>query len=319
MCATPTTAVRVATAARVSPEVSMTASLASSFVGTRVVLPTAAGKRKSYRGSLLVSNCGNCSRRDLFAGLVTSATSTSRLGSPRDDVSGKARQLYDAQFAKTMDVGMADYEQAMVMVKQGLFSGLAGKDILEIGINTGVNLRYMVGARSVAGVEPNVESFKYAQQSAERYDVPLVLKKGVGEDLPVADASVDVVVSTLVMCTVTDVAAVAREAKRVLRPGGRYLFLDHVAAPSGTPLWFLQNLFDPLNRLAYEGCCLTRDPELAIASAFGQESVKTNRFVAGSVKNSWLVGKQDPSRRKATDIIEPHFLLAPTLVGVATA
>jgi SAM-dependent methyltransferase len=318
---------------RRSASTRMSCSLARPLSGSHSAVPVpislAAKRCAPPRRALRVSNCGGCTRRDLITGLVTSASSArgSRLDAS-EEMSLKARAAYDASFARTMETGMADYEQHMSMVKRELFRDLAGKDVLEIGMNTGPNLRYMRDARSVVGVEPNVESFPYARANAAKYGVRgLVLKRGVGERLPdVPDGSVDVVVSTLVMCTVADQSAVAKEARRVLKPGGAYVFLDHVRADEGTPLHAMQVMFDPLNRAAYEGCSLTRDPERAIRDAFGDENVDARRFVAGAADGTWLVKplfSADAASAKKTssflNAIEPHFLLAPTLVGRATA
>ena len=72
------------------------------------------------------------------------------------------------------------------------------------------------------------------------------------------DGSVDAVVSTLVLCTVDDPAAVVAEVRRILRPGGRFLVLEHVAAPDGGPLDRLQRLLWTGWRWAFEGCDLQR-------------------------------------------------------------
>ena len=170
-----------------------------------VALPCTAKRRASPRRALRVSGCSSCTRRDLITGLVTSATSAKSQDASAE-LSSKARAAYDASFARTMETGMADYELHMTMVKRELFRDLAGKDVLEIGMNTGPNLRYMRDARSVIGVEPNAESFPYARANAERFGVrDLVLKKGVGERLPgIPDASLDFVVSTLVICVSSD-------------------------------------------------------------------------------------------------------------------
>jgi SAM-dependent methyltransferase len=134
---------------------------------------------------------------------------------------------------------------------------------------------------------------------------------------------VDTVVSTLVMCTVDDVEATLAEVRRVLKPGGAYIFLDHVAAPVGTPLRTMQEVLSPLNRVAYEGCRLTRDPEAAVKAEFGVENCEVNRFVAGSTAQSWLVGASPvdvAARWKETGGgLQPHFLLAPSVYGVARA
>ena len=147
--------------------------------------------------------------------------------------------------------------------------------------------------------------------------------RGFGESLPLEDASVDTVVSTLVMCTVDDVERTLAEVRRVLRPGGAYLFLDHVAAPQGTPLRTMQEALNPLNRAAYEGCRLTRDPEAAVRATFGDDNCDVNRFIAGSTKQSWLVGTSPvdvAARWRETGVgLQPHFLLAPSVYGVARA
>ena len=204
---------------------------------------------------------------------------------------------------------------------------LGRRGVVEIGVGTGPNMRYYGGMR-VTGVEPNAASHAYAAANAakhglERFDVI----EGVAENLPMPDASADAVVGTLVNCSVASVARAAAEAKRVLRPGGVYLFLDHVAAPSGTPLLALQKTLEPLNRIAYEGCRLTRDPVADIEAAGFGGGVRAERFLAGSgaIETSWLMQPDagEAARRIAApggfmEGIEPHFLLAPHVAGVAT-
>ena len=283
-----------------------------------------ASRRAPTRAPLRVSACGACTRRELFAG-VLSSTMARKDGAGAEPLGSRAREAYDANFARTMEGGMADYETKMRAVKDELFSKVVGEDILEIGMGTGPNMRYYEGLR-VVGVEPNAQSFEYAAANAKKYRLKSFdLVEGVGERLPVPDASVDTVVATLVNCTVDDVAAVAREVRRALRPGGVYLFLDHVAAPDGTPLRALQTVFDPLNRAAYEGCRLTRDPMEHILGA-GFAEVEYKRFVAGAAADSWLTapsaGEAWRRARDAAsplDAVEPHFLLSPHVVGVARA
>jgi SAM-dependent methyltransferase len=247
-----------------------------------------------------------------------------------DALRAKAREAYGDTFARTMEGGMADYETSIRAVKDSLFARLDARgvrDVVEIGVGTGPNMRYYGGMR-VTGVEPNAASHAYAAANAakhglERFDVI----EGVAENLPMPDASADAVVGTLVNCSVASVARAAAEAKRVLRPGGVYLFLDHVAAPSGTPLLALQKTLEPLNRIAYEGCRLTRDPVADIEAAGFGGGVRAERFLAGSgaIETSWLMQPDagEAARRIAApggvmEGIEPHFLLAPHVAGVAT-
>lgn len=279
------------------------------------------------RASTLVRNCGGCSRRELITGVV-SGTGLNTARELEEAVSTKARTAYDQNFARTMENGMADYELHMRAVKDELFGNLSKfhdprGTLVEIGMGTGPNMRYYEGL-NVVGVEPNEESHVYAYENATKAGVKsLECVKGFGEALPLPDASVDTVVSTLVMCTVDDVEATLAEVRRVLKPGGAYIFLDHVAAPVGTPLRTMQEVLSPLNRVAYEGCRLTRDPEAAVKAEFGVENCEVNRFVAGSTAQSWLVGASPvdvAARWKETGGgLQPHFLLAPSVYGVARA
>eukprot|EP00740_Mantoniella_antarctica_P003209 CAMPEP_0181365448 /NCGR_PEP_ID=MMETSP1106-20121128/10072_1 /TAXON_ID=81844 /ORGANISM="Mantoniella antarctica, Strain SL-175" /LENGTH=328 /DNA_ID=CAMNT_0023480523 /DNA_START=204 /DNA_END=1190 /DNA_ORIENTATION=- len=326
--------------------------MASSLANLVVEMPRARlGRRRSStnqsargRRMATVLSCGcGCTRRTLIAGVLSGRGALGAEGSNQENGSFvELRKSYDANFAKTMDSGMKDYEQNMAAVKTELFSHIVGDTVLEIGLGNGPNMRYFSGLH-VMGVEPNAQSFEYAAAAARANNLAsFEPMEGVGEHLPMPDASVDTVVATLVMCTVADMDAVAREAKRVLRPGGVYLFLDHVAAPDGTPLRAFQSLFDPLNRAAYEGCHLTRDPLAAIERA-GFASVESRRFVAGAAEGSWLTaptmgeafaratrgdrvthgsegggrGGSRPQSSALLDAVEPHFLLSPSVVGIA--
>nr|XP_028947444.1 2-methoxy-6-polyprenyl-1,4-benzoquinol methylase, mitochondrial-like [Malus domestica] len=79
----------------------------------------------------------------------------------------------------------------------------------------------------------------------------------VGEAIPLDDASVDAVVGTLVLCSVKDVDNTLKDIRGVLRPGGRYLFVEHVAAKDGTILRFIHNVIDPLQQTLADWCRLT--------------------------------------------------------------
>ncbi|CDY07346.1 BnaA07g24250D [Brassica napus] len=89
----------------------------------------------------------------------------------------------------------------------------------------------------------------------------------VGEAIPLDDNSVDAVISTLVLCSVPDVKQTLQEIKRVLKPGGIFLFIEHVAAEDGTFFRHVQNVLDPLQQVVADGCHLTRNTGLYIAGA----------------------------------------------------
>jgi ubiquinone/menaquinone biosynthesis C-methylase UbiE len=146
------------------------------------------------------------------------------------------------------------YEQFAARYKERLFAGLSGT-VIEIGPGTGVNLRYFrgEGVRWI-GVEPNLFMEQYLRQEATRLGVAVDLRVGTADALPVEDASVDAVISTLVLCCVHNQRKSLGEIMRVLKPGGRLVFLEHVAAPPGTRLRRIQNFITPLWKRLGDGC-----------------------------------------------------------------
>ena len=123
----------------------------------------------------------------------------------------------------------------------------------------------------------------------------LTWKQGVAEALPVEDNSADAVVCTLVLCSVADPAACLAEVQRVLRPGGRFLFIEHTRAVANPLLGAAQFVLNPVQRLCADGCNLTRDPLPAIEDAFGVGGVDSMRFE-----------------------VEGMSLIAPHVAGIAT-
>ncbi|KYO27208.1 transmembrane protease serine 12 [Alligator mississippiensis] len=89
----------------------------------------------------------------------------------------------------------------------------------------------------------------------------------------VADGSMDVVVCTLVLCSVQNVEDVLKEVKRVLRPGGAFYFLEHVAADHSSWSYFWQQVLYPTWKLVFNGCCLTREPWKEIEKAKFSEPI----------------------------------------------
>ena len=140
--------------------------------------------------------------------------------------------------------------------------------ILDVGAGTGLNLRHVpkTDTRLIL-TEPDVDmrarlSRRAAQErpDAEVLDAP-------AEALPLPDASVDVVVCTLVLCSVPEQAPALAELRRVLRPGGRLVFLEHVAAEDGSALLRWQRRIEPLWWHIAERCALTRHTDQALLDA----------------------------------------------------
>lgn len=147
----------------------------------------------------------------------------------------------------------ARYERWMAERKRALLGGLRGT-VLEIGPGAGVNLGYYAPGVRWVGIEPNPYMQAYLRKEAEKRGLQVDLRTGMAERLDAADASVDAVVSTLVLCSVTNIAPVLEEIRRVLKPGGKYVFIEHVAAPRGTRLRRWQERLQPLLTYFAEGC-----------------------------------------------------------------
>ncbi|KAK6922004.1 Methyltransferase type 11 [Dillenia turbinata] len=206
-----------------------------------------------------------------------------RIHPPRPD-------WYEEFYASVLNSGMKAYEAEIAGYKSQLFSNLKGKasKVLEIGVGTGPNLKYYASGNDVFvfGVDPNTKMEKYAQAAALAAGLPkekFKFVQAVGESLPLDDASVDAVVGTLVLCSVTDVSMALKEVKRVLRPGGLYLFVEHVAAKDGSSLRFFQNILEPLQGTLADGCQLTRKTGETISEA-GFSTVDINMaFLASAL------------------------------------
>ena len=161
--------------------------------------------------------------------------------------------LWSRVFAAAYDPFLARAERAgIASARQQLLAGARGR-VLEVGAGTGLNVAHYPQGTEVTFTEPDPHMAKRLR--AHGVDV---VEAGA-ESLPFADGSFDTVVSTLVLCTVPDVAASLSEIRRVLAPGGRLLFLEHVRAEPGSGLERWQNrLHGPWQAFAC-GCHCNRD------------------------------------------------------------
>ena len=165
------------------------------------------------------------------------------------------RSRLNAWFFRAMDGYMhRKYDR----IKSELFGGLP-RVVVEIGAGGGANLRYLRAGSHVVALEPNVHMHPFLRSAAERAGVTVEVHADGAERIPLADASVEAVISSLVLCSVSDPRRVLSEIRRVLRPGGRFWCLEHVAAPAGSALERLQRAVRSPWRWLFEGCDTQRD------------------------------------------------------------
>ncbi|MDX2162728.1 MAG: methyltransferase domain-containing protein [bacterium] len=190
---------------------------------------------------------------------------------------GLLQRLFARMYAN-YDALAERYEQAVSDHKRRLFADLQGT-IVEIGAGTGANFPYYPPGIDWIGIEPNVFMHDALLKAAEKYAIRGEMRVGVAERIDLPNSSVDAVVSTLVLCSVDHQHAALREILRVLKPGGGFLFVEHVAAPAGTGLRRAQTLIKPLWKIAADGCRPDRDTVSAIRAA-GFSSVEVSAFRA---------------------------------------
>jgi ubiquinone/menaquinone biosynthesis C-methylase UbiE len=154
----------------------------------------------------------------------------------------------------------------MVDRKRALFSTLAANaTVVELGPGTGPNFDYYPRTIEWIGVEPNAHLNPALHEASRGFNTRLLTL--AAESLPLADASADAVVCTLVLCSAANPAQVLRESLRILKRGGRFYFVEHVGAPKRTALRVGQRMLSPFWRAIADGCHTCRDTACHIQAA----------------------------------------------------
>ncbi len=171
--------------------------------------------------------------------------------------SERIRRLYEKDAPK--------YDRQMRFFDRALFAGgrewvcaQAEADVLEIAVGTGRNLRHYPDRVNLTGIEFSPAMLEIARKAAADLGRTVDLRVGDAQALEFPDGSFDTVVCTLALCTIPDDRAAVSEAKRVLRPGGRFLLLEHVRSPNPA-VRLGQRLLEPL-AVRFEGDHLLREP-----------------------------------------------------------
>ncbi len=153
--------------------------------------------------------------------------------------------------------------------------------VVEIGSGTGASLRYLEPGTRLIAIEPNIHMHAALRRHAARRGVELEIRQESAERTSLPDASVDAVICTLVLCTVPDPAAAVAEVHRILRPGGRFIFIEHVRSDA-RPLRRLQRIVGRPWRYTFEGCELDRDTAGTLAAA-GFDDLRIDHFRLGGM------------------------------------
>ena len=166
--------------------------------------------------------------------------------------------------------------------------GAAEGRVLEIGIGSGLNFSlYGAKVTSVLGLEPSPELLRMAGTRASGATVPITLLDASAEAIPLDTGSIDTVVTTWTLCTIPDARRALSEMRRVLKPGGTLLFVEHGRAPEpGVARW--QDRLDPLwSRLA-GGCHLNRKMDDLVADNGFRIEALTNARLPGPRTHTFL-------------------------------
>ncbi len=154
--------------------------------------------------------------------------------------------------------------------------------VLEVGMGSGLNLPfYGAEAEDVVGLDPSPELLKMAARRIADTPVPVRLVDGSAEDIPVTDASFDTVLTTWTLCSIPDGARALAEMRRVLKPSGELIFIEHGRSPDARVVAW-QDRLTPLWRRCAGGCHMNRDMETLIGAAgFTISRMRTGYMIKG--------------------------------------
>ncbi|MQA74317.1 MAG: methyltransferase domain-containing protein [Solirubrobacterales bacterium] len=192
-------------------------------------------------------------------------------GPPTDTETERVRRIQD-KTAPRYDRQISFFEKVLFADGREWATSQAEGAVLEIAVGTGRNLEHYPPGIELAGIELSEEMLAIARERASALGREADLRQGDAQALDFPDASFDTVLITLALCTIPDDRAAAREARRVLAPGGKLVLLEHVRSPVG-PVRAIQRLIDPLS-VRFEADHVVRDPlDYLAAEGFEVESV----------------------------------------------
>ncbi|QIM21567.1 class I SAM-dependent methyltransferase [Phycicoccus sp. HDW14] len=200
-------------------------------------------------------------------------TSSDHVTPPAPFEEHAVRGRFNALFFRVMG-GYLD--RRMRHHKWAVLAGLPDT-VVELGPGVGANLPYLASGSRLIAIEPNPHMHARLRHAARAHGVDLEVRGVVAERIDLPDHSVDAVISSLVLCSVRDPEAVLAEVRRILRPGGRFSFAEHVVADPGTLTRWTQRAVRRPWAWVFEGCSCERDLAGAVEGA-GFRSVDLRRY-----------------------------------------
>jgi ubiquinone/menaquinone biosynthesis C-methylase UbiE len=167
--------------------------------------------------------------------------------------------------------------------RKSILSRITEEEILEIGFGTGINIEYYPkNVKKIIGIDSNEGMIKQFKKKSSNDRIKVELLNQSGESLPFPDNSISSAVSTYTLCSIKNITSALNEIYRVLKPGGKYYFLEHGLADNPkTQKW--QHRLNPIQNIWADGCNLNRDMKSLIIDA---------GFNIVEIKNYYM--KRDP-------------------------
>ncbi|MBE9063340.1 class I SAM-dependent methyltransferase [cf. Phormidesmis sp. LEGE 11477] len=174
-------------------------------------------------------------------------------------------------FPRLLDLSMSS--KSMTAYRQQLLADVSG-NVLEIGFGTGLNLpHYPDTVQALTTVEPNEGMGAIAQKRIDASPIKVNTTLLNGEALSLPDESFDSIVCTWTLCSIPNAKKALGEAYRVLKPGGKFFFIEHGLSNEQTiQTW--QNRITPIQRIIADGCHLNRKIDRLVAEAFDEVTVE---------------------------------------------
>jgi ubiquinone/menaquinone biosynthesis C-methylase UbiE len=198
----------------------------------------------------------------------------------QEDPTAKAVRVWE-KMAPRYDRDIQFWEKVQFGGGREWIGARAKGRVLEVAVGTGRNFDFYSRGVGITGVDLSPDMLDIARRHATDLDLEVDLCVAAAEALPFDEDSFDTAVCTLSLCTIPDPAASIAEMKRVLRPGGQLLLLDHIGS-SWWPIWAAQRLIEQLTIRA-AGEHMTRR-QLPLVEAAGFDIVETQRLKAGTVE-----------------------------------